>query len=65
MNAPRVVITGIGAVTPLGNTLRETRDAALLGKSGVTAIRRFNADWLRWKIAGELNGFEPLAFLSG
>lgn len=64
MNARRVVITGIGAVTPLGNTFRESWDAALAGRSGLAPVSRFNADGLAWRLAGELRQFDPHIFLS-
>lgn len=64
MNARRVVITGIGAVTPLGNTFRESWDTALAGRSGLAPVSRFNTDGLAWRLAGELRQFDPLIFLS-
>lgn len=64
MNTRRVVITGIGAVTPLGNTFRESWDAALSGRSGLAPVSRFNTDGLAWRLAGELRQFDPRIFLS-
>ncbi|MGC2062236.1 MAG: beta-ketoacyl-ACP synthase II [Thermodesulfovibrionales bacterium] len=64
MNKKRVVITGIGAVTPLGNTFRKSWDAALLGRSGLAPVSRFNTDGLAWRLAGELRQFDPRIFLS-
>jgi len=64
MNTRRVVITGIGAVTPLGNTFGESWDAALEGRSGLAPVSRFHADGLAWQLAGELRQFDPRIFLS-
>ncbi len=58
-----MVITGIGAVTPIGNTFRESWQAAVAGHSGLAPIRRFDAADIPWKVAGELKGFDPYAFL--
>jgi 3-oxoacyl-[acyl-carrier-protein] synthase II len=55
----RVVITGVGAVTPLGNDVATTWDAALAGKSGVDEIRAFNTDGLPVGIAGEVKDLDP------
>jgi 3-oxoacyl-[acyl-carrier-protein] synthase II len=55
----RVVITGLGAVTPLGNTREEFWDALIAGKSGIGPITAFDASDLSTRIAGEVKGFEP------
>ena len=55
----RVVITGIGLVTPLGIGTKESWEAAIAGKSGVGPITRFDAKDLPCRIAGEIRGFEP------
>lgn len=60
----RVVITGIGMVTPLGNTTETTWRALLNGSSGIRRITKFDASVFSCRIAGELNGFDPLAFMS-
>jgi len=54
----RVVITGIGMVTPLGNDARTTWEALRKGRSGVRTITRFNASAFPCCIAGELTGFD-------
>lgn len=59
----RVVVTGIGAVTPLGNTFRESWKAAEAGKTGIGPITRFDTRLLPWKMAGEIKGFEAADFL--
>jgi 3-oxoacyl-[acyl-carrier-protein] synthase II len=60
---PRVVITGIGAITPLGNTVRETWDGLLAGRSGVGPITHFDASDLPTRIAGEVKGFDPREYI--
>ena len=54
----RVVITGIGAVTPLGLTAEETWKNALAGKSGVAAITKFPAEAFETRFAAEVKGFQ-------
>ncbi len=58
MSLKRVVITGIGAVTPLGNSVAETWKALLDGKSGIAPISIFNAKSFPTKIAGEVKHFD-------
>src|SRR5919108_2719759 len=55
----RVVITGMGAVTPLGNDARSTWDAALAGRSGIERIRAFDPSDHPVRIAGEVKDFAP------
>lgn len=55
----RVVVTGLGAVTPLGNTVAEYWGNLLAGKSGVAPITHFDASNFEVKIAGEVKNFEP------
>ncbi|NIS81512.1 MAG: beta-ketoacyl-ACP synthase II [Anaerolineales bacterium] len=55
----RVVITGLGVVTPIGNDLETFWQALLDGKSGVRKITTFNTDDLPCKIAGEILEFQP------
>ncbi len=57
----RVVITGLGAVTPLGLTAADTWTGLAAGKSGIGPITRFDADACAARIAGEVNGFETTA----
>lgn len=54
----RVVITGIGAVTPMGNSFRDSWEAAKAGVSGLGPITRFDVSHLPWKVAGELKNFD-------
>lgn len=53
----RVVITGLGAVTPLGNTIEETWANVLAGKSGIGPITKFDATNYASRVAGEVRGF--------
>ncbi len=55
----RVAVTGIGAVTPLGNDARATWEALLAGRSGVDFIRAFDASEFPVRIAAEVKDFDP------
>jgi len=57
----RVVVTGLGAVTPLGLDAQTTWDAAIAGTSGVDWIRSFDASEFPVRIASEVKGFDPAA----
>jgi len=59
----RVVVTGVGLVTPLGIGVDETWPAICAGKSGIGEITRFDASNFDTKIAGEVKGFNPEDFL--
>ena len=63
MDKRRVVITGVGAVTPLGNTADEFWAALVAGRSGIGPITRFDTTGYATRIAGEVKGFEPEAFI--
>ena len=63
-NVRRVVITGIGAVTPCGNSAPETWAALVAGRSGIGRITRFDSTGCTAQIAGEVRGFEPARLLS-
>jgi 3-oxoacyl-[acyl-carrier-protein] synthase II len=59
----RVVVTGVGAVTPLGNTAEETWEAICKGESGVGVITRLDASDFSTRIAAEVKGFEPERYI--
>ena len=59
----RVVVTGMGALTPIGNTVGEFWASALRGESGATPITRFDASAFDTRFACEVKGFDPLEFL--
>jgi 3-oxoacyl-[acyl-carrier-protein] synthase II len=63
VSTPRVVVTGLGALTPIGNTADEFWSALLQGRSGVGPITRFDATDYPTRIAGEIKNFDPLAFV--
>ena len=61
--ARRVVVTGMGAVTPIGLTVREFWKNALAGMSGAAPITYFDTTQYDTKFAAELKGFDPLNFM--
>ena len=54
----RVVITGVGAVSPLGTTLADSWSAALKGQSGIANITKFDASAYDVRFAGEVKNFK-------
>src|ERR1700694_3227295 len=60
----RVVVTGLGIVCPIGNTVQEAWDSALAGKPGITRITRFDPSRLSSQIAGEVKGFDVSPYMS-
>ena len=59
----RVVITGMGLVTPVGTGVQTSWDAVLKGASGIGRIRSFDASDYPCHIAGEVQDFEPLVYV--
>ncbi|MCB0103667.1 MAG: beta-ketoacyl-ACP synthase II [Anaerolineales bacterium] len=57
----RVVVTGLGCVSPVGNNVKETWAALLAGKSGAAPITAFDASNHKTKFAAEVKGFDPVA----
>jgi 3-oxoacyl-[acyl-carrier-protein] synthase II len=55
----RVVVTGLGAVTPIGNDARSTWDSAVAGRSGIDWISSFDPGDSPVRVAGEVKGFDP------
>jgi len=60
MQLKRVVVTGLGALTPIGNSTQAYWDALLAGTSGAAPITRFDASKFKTKFACEVKGFNPL-----
>jgi 3-oxoacyl-[acyl-carrier-protein] synthase II len=63
MELKRVVVTGMGALTPLGNTINDYWEALINGVSGADMITLFDASKFRTRFACEIKGFEPTQFL--
>ncbi len=63
MELKRVVVTGLGALTPLGNTVSEFWENLLLGVSGAAPITQFDAGKFRTKFACEVKNFEPTDYI--
>ena len=59
----RVVVTGLGMVSPIGNTVEESWNNALAGKSGIGVITQFDASSFGSRIAGEVKNFEVEKYL--
>lgn len=59
----RVVVTGLGLVTPVGLSVAQTWDSLLAGKSGAAPITKFDPSRLQVRFACEVKGFDPLAYL--
>lgn len=59
----RIVITGMGAVSPVGLNCQETFDGLTAGKSGIARITSFDASDITCQVAGEVKGFEPADYM--
>ena len=59
----RVVVTGIGAITPLGNNVRDTWEGMKNGKNGIAPITLFDTDGFKAKLAAEVKDFDPKEYL--
>ncbi|MCH6555047.1 MAG: beta-ketoacyl-ACP synthase II [Chloroflexi bacterium] len=62
-NGTRVAITGMGAITPLGNSVSEFWQACVEGKSGIDYVTQFDATGYPSRIAGEVKGFDPQDYM--
>ncbi len=62
MAFPRVVVTGMGAITPIGNTLEEYWKALIAGTSGAANITQFDSTHFKTKFACEVKGFDGVAY---
>lgn len=56
----RVVVTGMGCISPVGNNVKDTWDSILAGKSGAAMITHFDASKHKTRFAAEVKGFEPV-----
>lgn len=63
MKKNRVVVTGLGAVTPIGNDVKTAWENAINGKSGIDILTRVNPDDFPIKVAGEVKDFDPTQFI--
>lgn len=59
----RVVVTGLGSITPIGNTLAEYWEGLLSGRNGIASITLFDASRHDSRIAGEVKGFDPHIYM--
>jgi 3-oxoacyl-[acyl-carrier-protein] synthase II len=60
----RVVITGVGALTPVGNTADESWNSILQGKSGTSLVSQIDSQYFSSHVAAEVKNFDPLKYLS-
>jgi len=64
MSRRRVVVTGLGCISPVGNTVDTTWSNLLAGQSGIGLITKFDASTFNCKIAGEVKGFDIESYMS-
>ena len=64
MSRRRVVVTGLGCISPVGNTVQDAWANILAGQSGIDLITRFDASTFSCKIAGEVKGFDLESYIS-
>ncbi len=64
MSRRRVVVTGLGVISPVGNSVAEAWDNLTAGKSGIGRITKFDPSAFKAQIAGEVKGFDVAAYLS-
>ena len=62
-NGTRVVVTGMGAITPLGNSVPEFWQGCLEGRSGIDYVTQFDATGYPSQFVGEVKGFDPLEYM--
>lgn len=65
MSQRRIVVTGLGLLSPVGNTVVESWDAICNGRSGIDLITEFDTSQLATRIAGEIRNFDPTDFMPG
>ena len=59
----RVAVTGLGAITPLGNNVFDTWEALKNGKNGIAPITRFDTEGFKAKLGAEVKGFDPKEYM--
>lgn len=64
MSRRRVVVTGLGCISPVGNTVEDAWANLVAGRSGIAAITKFDASNMACRIAGEVKGFELESYMS-
>ncbi len=64
MTRRRVVVTGLGCISPVGNTVADAWSSLLAGRSGIDQITHFDASAFACRIAGEVKGFDVGAYMS-
>lgn len=64
MSRRRIVVTGMGMVTPIGNTVKTAWESLIQGKSGIRLIESFDTSDFTTKIAGNIRNFDPTQYLS-
>lgn len=64
MTRRRVVITGLGLISPVGNTVQSAWENLVAGRSGISRVTRFDPSRISSQIAGEVKGFDVTAYLS-
>jgi 3-oxoacyl-[acyl-carrier-protein] synthase II len=63
MMRKRVVVTGMGAITPVGNSVEEFWEASKAGRSGIDKVTKFDTTGFTTRIAGEVKNFDPLNYI--
>ncbi|AJQ95322.1 beta-ketoacyl-ACP synthase II [Gynuella sunshinyii] len=63
MSQRRVVVTGLGMLTPLGNTVKDSWDGILAGKSGINTIEHFDASGFSTQFCGVVKNFDPAEYI--
>ena len=63
MEARRVVVTGMGTISPVGNNVAEAWDSLVAGRSGIGNITYFNTDNYKAKLAAEIKNFDSRAYM--
>ena len=64
MTRRRVVVTGLGCISPVGNTVEQAWSRLVAGQSGIDRITKFDASTFSCQIAGEVRGFDVEAYMS-